>query len=104
MANTNYELRYFATIYRDLEEKIVYIAETLQNPQAANNLLDDEPNEGWCMMLLKTYVTEKIGDLTGLEVMATCPRSSQSKIRKRNTGNGVSFGIVDLHKEVEKNI
>ena len=39
--------------YRDLEEKIVYIAETLQNPQAANNLLDDEPNEGWCMMLLK---------------------------------------------------
>ena len=23
---------------------------------------------------------------------------------KRNTGNGVSFGIVDLHKEVEKNI
>lgn len=30
--------------------------------------------------------------------------SSQSKIRKRNTGNGVSFGIVDLHKEVEKNI
>ena len=53
MANTNYELRYFATIYRDLEEKIVYIAETLQNPQAANNLLDDEPNEGWRMMLLK---------------------------------------------------
>ena len=40
--------------------------------------------------VVKTYVTEKIGDLTGLEVMATCPRSSQSKIRKRNTGNGVS--------------
>lgn len=54
--------------------------------------------------VVKTYVTEKIGDLTGLEVMATCPRSSQSKIRKRNTGNGVFFGIVDLHKEVEKNI
>ena len=54
--------------------------------------------------VVKTYVTEKIGDLTGLEVMATCPRSSQSKIRKRNTGNGVSFGIVDLHKEGEKNI
>ena len=53
--------------------------------------------------VVKTYVTEKIGDLTGLEVMATCPRSSQSKIRKRNTGNGVSFGIVDLHKEVAKN-
>ena len=51
--NTNYELRYLLLFYRDLEEKIVYIAETLQNPQAANNLLDDEPNEGWCMMLLK---------------------------------------------------
>ena len=49
MANTNYELRYLLLFYRDLEEKIVYIAETLQ----ANNLLDDEPNEGWCMMLLK---------------------------------------------------
>ena len=54
--------------------------------------------------VVKTYVTEKIGDLTGLEVMATCPRSSQSKIRKRNTGNGVSFGIVDVHTEVAKNI
>ena len=53
MANRNYELRYLLLFYRDLEEKIVYIAETLQNPQAANNLLDDEPNEGWCMMLLK---------------------------------------------------
>lgn len=53
MANTNYELRYLLLFYRDLEDKIVYIAETLQNPQAANNLLDDEPNEGWCMMLLK---------------------------------------------------
>ena len=53
MANTNYELRYLLLFYRDLEEKIVYIAETLQNPQAANNLLDDEPNEGWCMMFLK---------------------------------------------------
>lgn len=35
MANTNYELRYLLLFYRDLEEKIVYIAETLQNPQAA---------------------------------------------------------------------
>ncbi len=41
MANTNYELRYLLLFYRDLEEKIVYIAETLQNPQAANNLLSD---------------------------------------------------------------
>ena len=53
MANTNYELRYFATILPGFGGKKVYIAETLQNPQAANNLLDDEPNEGWWMMLLK---------------------------------------------------
>lgn len=52
--------------------------------------------------VVKTYVTEKIGDLTGLEVMATCPRSSQSKIRKRNTGNGVFFGIVDCTKKLKK--
>lgn len=37
MANTNYELRYLLLFYRDLEEKIVYIAETLQNPQAARD-------------------------------------------------------------------
>ena len=54
MANTNYELRYLLLFYRDLEEKIVYIAKNMQKHQAANNLLDDEPNEGWCMMLLKT--------------------------------------------------
>ena len=54
--------------------------------------------------VVKTYKKKKIGDLTGLEVMATCPRSSQSKIKKRNTGNGVFFGIVDLQKEVEENI
>ena len=53
MGDTNYKLRYLPLFYRDVEGKIAYIAETLQNPQAANNLLDDEPNEGWCMMLLK---------------------------------------------------
>lgn len=30
--------------------------------------------------VVKTYVTEKIGDLTGLEVMAACPRSSRSAV------------------------
>lgn len=41
MADTNYKLRYLPLFYRDLEEKIVYIAETLKNSQAAKNLLDD---------------------------------------------------------------
>lgn len=41
MADTKYELRYLPIFYRDLEEKIVYIAETLQNSQAAKDLLDD---------------------------------------------------------------
>ncbi len=41
MDDTNYKLRYLPLFYRDLEEKIVYIAETLQNPQAASDLLDD---------------------------------------------------------------
>lgn len=36
MADTDYKLRYLPLFYRDLEEKIVYIAETLQNTQAAN--------------------------------------------------------------------
>ena len=41
MGDTNYKLRYLPLFYQNLEGKIVYIAETLQNPQAANDLLDD---------------------------------------------------------------
>ena len=41
MGDTNYKLRYLPLFYRDVEGKIAYIAETLQNPQAANDLLDD---------------------------------------------------------------
>lgn len=40
MANCQYKLRYLPLFYEDLSEKITYISETLQNPQAANNLLD----------------------------------------------------------------
>lgn len=31
MANTKYKLRYLPLLYRDLEEKVVYIAEELHN-------------------------------------------------------------------------
>ena len=40
MADIKYSLRYLPLFYEDLEEKVVYIAETLKNPQAANDLLD----------------------------------------------------------------
>lgn len=40
MADTKYILRYLPLFYEELEEKVVYIAETLKNPQAANNLLE----------------------------------------------------------------
>lgn len=40
MANSTYRLRYLPLFYTDLEDKITYIAETLLNPKAANNLLD----------------------------------------------------------------
>lgn len=39
MANNTYRLRYLPLFYTDLEEKIKYIADKLQNPQAANDLL-----------------------------------------------------------------
>lgn len=41
MANTKYILRYLPLFYEDLEEKIVYIAEKLQNVKAANDLIDE---------------------------------------------------------------
>ncbi len=40
MADIQYKLRYLPLFYEDLEQKVVYIAETLQNEKAANDLLD----------------------------------------------------------------
>ncbi len=40
MLDKNYKLRYLPLFYDDLEEKVSYIAENLQNPKAANDLLD----------------------------------------------------------------
>ena len=40
MADRNYKLRYLPLFYEDLEQKVVYIAENLQNPKAANDLID----------------------------------------------------------------
>ena len=41
MANTKYKLRYLPLFYEDLEQKVVYIAERLHNPKAANDLIDE---------------------------------------------------------------
>ena len=40
MSESKYILRYLPSFYEDLEQKIMYIANKLQNPKAANNLLD----------------------------------------------------------------
>lgn len=40
MADTQYELRYLPLFYEDLEQKVIYISETLHNVKAANDLLD----------------------------------------------------------------
>lgn len=40
MADTKYILRYLPLFEEELEEKVIYIAEKLKNPQAANELLD----------------------------------------------------------------
>ena len=40
MADTKYKLRYLPLFYEDLEQKVVYIAENLMNPKAANDLID----------------------------------------------------------------
>ena len=66
MGDTNYKLRYLPLFYRDLEGKIAYIAETLQNPQAANDLLDDDmifavkfrhnlPDHGGCQFQFRLF-------------------------------------------------
>ena len=40
MLSKKYRLSYLPIFYRDLDEKVTYIAEKLQNPKAANDLLD----------------------------------------------------------------
>lgn len=44
MANAAYILCYLPLFYEELEEKMVYIAEKLKNPKAANDLLDAVEN------------------------------------------------------------
>ena len=41
MTDTKYMLRYLPLFYVDLEQVVLYIAENLCNPQAANELLDE---------------------------------------------------------------
>ena len=40
MLNNKYRLSYLPLFYKDLDEKVTYIAEVLKNPKAANDLLD----------------------------------------------------------------
>ena len=40
MYDKRYRLRYLPLFYKDLDEKITYIAEKLKNPKAASDLLD----------------------------------------------------------------
>lgn len=39
--NKKYKLRYLPIFYEDVSEKISYIQNELQNPSAANNLIDE---------------------------------------------------------------
>ena len=41
MSDKKYKLRYLPVFYEDLEQKVMYIAESLQNKKAANDLLDE---------------------------------------------------------------
>ena len=40
MADSAYKLRYLPLFYEDLEQVVIYIAQELGNPQAANDLVD----------------------------------------------------------------
>ena len=40
MFSKKYRLSYLPLFYEDIDEKVTYIAETLKNPKAANDLLD----------------------------------------------------------------
>lgn len=40
MTDTKYELRYLPLFYKDLEQKVDYIVEILQNKEAAKELID----------------------------------------------------------------
>ena len=41
MLNDSYELRYLPLFYEELDHDVSYIAFTLENPDAANKLMDD---------------------------------------------------------------
>ena len=41
MLNDTYELRYLPLFYEEFDKRVSYIAFNLENPGAANNLMDD---------------------------------------------------------------
>ncbi len=45
MDSTKYKLRYLPLFYEDLEQKMRYISEKLNNPKAANDLIDAVKNK-----------------------------------------------------------
>lgn len=47
MYNNNYRLSYLPLFYRDLEDKVTYMAKDLKNPRAANQLLDKVEKLFW---------------------------------------------------------
>ncbi len=57
MADTKYILRYLPLFYEELREKLVYIAETLKNPQAADELLE----------LVETAILERLPNAGSFE-------------------------------------
>ena len=75
MADTQYELRYLPLFYEDLEQKVIYISETLNNEKAANALketiLAEFPNANVVIALTRglcSFYAEKGGLMIGFQI------------------------------------
>lgn len=68
MADTKYILRYLPLFYEELEEKVVYIAEKLMNPQAANDFDDEGPDK---IMEVRRFLHSRQNHNAEIDI---CPR------------------------------
>lgn len=88
MENECYKIRYTPLAYEDLDEIDTYISETLLNPQAAENLLD-EMEKSIRQLEQFPYVGSEVEDSS----------LSDKGYRKLVVQNYLIFHIVDLEQK-----
>lgn len=85
MANNTYRLRYLPLFYTDLEEKVTYIIDKLQNPQAAIDLLNE----------VETAILERVDNAESFEPYRSLKERQYSYYRIYINNYVIYYVVID---------